>query len=65
MLSTFALNLNLRHNFLMDHNVPATKFRSLLAKVTRVIDHHEDEAMYPPDAATDIALVGLGLTVCS
>ena len=49
----------------MDHNVPATRFRPLLAKVTRVIDHHEDEAMYPPDAAADIALVGWGLTVCS
>jgi hypothetical protein len=26
--------------------------------------HHEDEALYPPDAAADIALVGWGLTVC-
>lgn len=32
---------------LVDHNVPATPFRSLIPKVTRVVDHHEDESKYP------------------
>ena len=43
---------------LVDHNVPATPFQSLVPKVTRVVDHHEDESKYPPEAVVEIAPVG-------
>ena len=43
---------------LVDHNLPAEALRPLLPRVTRVIDHHQDEARYPAAATTSIALVG-------
>ena len=43
---------------LVDHNVPSTSLSSLAPKITRVIDHHEDESKYPPTAAVEIVLLG-------
>jgi|AntAceMinimDraft_1070359.scaffolds.fasta_scaffold33364_2 inorganic pyrophosphatase/exopolyphosphatase len=43
---------------LVDHNNPVASLRSLLPKVTRVIDHHQDESQYPPDAEVEIVLTG-------
>jgi hypothetical protein len=42
----------------VDHNVPATHLKSLAPKITRVVDHHEDESQYPPEAAVQIVLLG-------
>lgn len=43
---------------LVDHNVPSAPLRSLLPKITRVIDHHQDESQYPSEADVEIALLG-------